>query len=152
MGSPEDYSAFLNVQYAARAPIERWATAHLPPDVCPPMSATLIAQDLAEMGALLPREVDFAFPERGDPLGLAWAMGGSSLGNKALLARRRRAGLAGADRFLGDSATATYFRRLLPRFEVPVSPAEEDAAVAAATAVFTTFLSAVGFAGLRAAA
>lgn len=146
------YAAFLARQYSARAPIERWAQAHLDRAIMPPPTSPLIAADLSELGCGLPAEEAFAFPAHGDPLGLAWALGGSALGNKALLARRRRSGLPGPQRFLSDTATAAYFRRLLLKLSQPADEHDVDAAVAAAVAVFQTFLAAARRPSLDAAA
>ncbi len=146
------YGAFLAVQYAARASIERWALAELREDVRPPELAALIATDLAELSVPCPAMQTFVLPAGADWRGVAWALGGSALGNKALLAARRRAGLTGAARFLSDPRTAVYFRRMLPMFEEPATPAIEEGAVAAAAAVFGTFLGAAArFAGEAAA-
>lgn len=142
VGDDAAYAAFLTAQHAARDPIERWAAAQMEPALCPPPSAPLIAADLAELGAPVPPPASFAFPAGGDPLGLAWALGGSSLGNRALLARRRRAGRAGATRFLDDAALPAFFRRILPLLAEPVSQSRADAARAAAEAVFACFLAA----------
>lgn len=136
------YAGFLARQYAARAPIERWAQQHLDSDIAPPATSPLIAADLADLGCSLPAEEMFTFPAAGDPLGLAWALGGSALGNKALLARRRKFRLSGPQRFLGDTATAAYFVRILPKLSQPTDERAADAAVAAAEAVFRTFLTA----------
>lgn len=136
------YVEFLSRQYAARAPIERWAQANMDSAVTPPATSPLIAADLAELGSALPAEESFSFPADGNPLGLAWALGGSALGNKALLVQRRKSGLDGPQRFLGDKATAIYFGRVLPALSQPVESRVADAAVAAAEAVFGTFLAA----------
>lgn len=140
---PQGYAAFLAVQYSARAPIERWAAKAMAADIAPPATAPLIAADLAELGMSLPREARFAVSDRADPIGAAWALGGSSMGNRALVVQRRKAGFGEAARFLGDPATAEYFRRILPRLAGPVSDDAADAAVLAAEAVFDTFLTAV---------
>jgi heme oxygenase len=149
---PEGYIGFLATQYAARAPIERWAAQTLPGELRPPTTAPLIAADLTELAASLPDEIDFAFPAGAAPIGLAWALGGSSMGNRAMLVQRRKAGFTSAERFLGDPAGAAFFRRLLPRLSMPASPAQADAAVAAAETVFRTFLAAVCSHKLEAAA
>ena len=146
------YTAFLSIQYAARAPIERWASTALSADLLPPATADLIAADLEELRVPLPFETDFTWPGGADPIGFAWALGGSSMGNRAMLVQRRKAGFAGADRFLSDPATALYFRALLPRLAAPVSAQMAGAAVLAAEAVFTTFLSATRAHHLEAAA
>ena len=149
---PRSYVAFLSVQYAARAPIERWAAREMAEGLRPPQTAALIAADLADLGTPLPAEADFAFPAGADPVGLAWALGGSSMGNRAMLGQRRKAGFVAAERFLSDPSTAAYFRELLPRIASPASAGTTDAAVAAAEAVFRTFLSAVRATRLKAAA
>lgn len=140
---PRGYIHFLAVQYAVRAPIERWALANMATDIAPPAVAHLIAADLFELGAGLPRESEFDFPPGADPIGVAWTLGGSSLGNRFLFARRRKAGLDTACRFLSDSSGEAYFRKLLPRLAVPVSSRVADAAIAGAGAVFHAFLAAV---------
>lgn len=139
---PRDYGVFLGIQYAARKPIERWVAANLPQADRPPQSSDLIAGDLAALGLQLPAEEQFTMPASADWRGLAWTIGGSSLGNRAMLLQRRRAGLTGADSFLSDGETAAYFRALLPQLAQPADPADADAAVAAAEAVFETFLRA----------
>ena len=140
VGSRDEYIAFLSVQYAARSPIERWAAQHIDPDMCPPAMAGLIAGDLADLNADLPEEMEFSLPPEADPIGLAWAMGGSALGNKSLLAARRRADAPGPERFLADRSMAQYFTQILPHLEA-ISAAPERAVTAAAT-VFETFLAA----------
>ena len=146
------YADFLARQYAARAPIERWAESQFSEALMPPSTSSLIAADLSDLGHRLPPEQTFAFPENGDPMGVAWALGGSALGNKTLLARRRRLGLAGPQRFLGDTRTAAFFARILPHLSRPVVADRADAGVAAAEAVFRTFLAAAARPAMSAAA
>lgn len=146
------YIRFLSVQYAARAPIERWTAHHGDPALIPPPTAPLIAGDLAALGAALPAEQPFIAPATSDPRGIAWAIGGSSLGNKVLLRERQRAGMDAGDSFLSDPRTAAFFRRILPALEEIVSEQEAEAAVAGAEAVFRTFLAAASRTDLRAAA
>ncbi|WP_375289125.1 biliverdin-producing heme oxygenase [Qipengyuania sp.] len=140
LGSSDAYAAFLSVQFAARAPIERWAQDHCCADYRPPAMASLIAADLNELGAPLPPECDFAMPAGGHDLGLAWALGGSALGNRAMLAERRRVQADGPQRFLSDRSMAKFFASLLPHLEGGSEVA--DGAVAAARTVFETFLAA----------
>lgn len=147
-----EYAAFLAAQYAARSPIDAWARTHMEADLRPPPSAHLIAEDLRALSADVPAPVAFAFPADGDAIGVAWALGGSALGNKTMLVRRRRAGASHAESFLRDTATADYFRRLLPRLAQDVPPAAADAAVRGAQAVFASFLTAARHNPLRAAA
>lgn len=151
IGDDSGYAAFLCVQHAARAPIERWASSNWDAPLPMPLTAPLIAADLVTLGVPLPSPERFAFPANADPLGLAWALGGSSLGNKALLAQRRRSGLTTADVFLSDGRLAAFFRSLLPQLDRMVCDHEADAAVAGAEAVFRTFLAATENTSLRTA-
>lgn len=139
----QGYASFLTIQYSARAPIERWSRSRMPAQLCPPPTASLIALDLATLGVVPPTEETFVVPEGADMRGLAWALGGSSLGNKAMLLARRRAGCDGPDHFLADTATATFFRGILPMLSDTPSAAEAECAIVAAEAVFHTFLSAL---------
>jgi heme oxygenase len=50
----EDYARFLELQHAARAPLEDWLAAHAPADLHPPRQTALIAQDLAALGRPVP--------------------------------------------------------------------------------------------------
>lgn len=149
---PIGYAHFLRVQHAARSPIESWASDGMPRDLRPPASAPLIAADLAALGAPLPAGVGFALPAGADPIGVAWALAGSSLGNRAMLLQRRKAGLTAPERFLGDPAPAQYFRELLPRLAAVAPAPIADGAVLAAEAVFETFLAAARAVERKAAA
>lgn len=142
LDGPAGYAAFLATQYAARCGIEAWAGAALPRGLRPPAVAHLIAQDLAALGEPSPPAMPFRFPDGAHPLGLAWALGGSALGNRAMLARLREAGIAKGTRFLSDRALARYFTGLLPELEQPAAPELLEAAGSAAEAVFETFLRA----------
>lgn len=146
MASPRDYARFLAVQYRARKPIEDWVAHHLDPDDAPPPQAPLIRADLSALGVGIPprsAQAEFAMPDGADPIGLKWALAGSSLGNRAMLAQRRKNGLEGPEAFLSDSAMPTYFKRLRPELEREVDSARGEAAVAAAKAVFARFLAAL---------
>ena len=138
------YAEFLRIQYAARRPIETWATMFQPPQLRPPAVADLIAQDLAALQETLPLADPFSFPDGADPLGLAWAIGGSALGNRAMLTRVRGAGISTETRFMADRRMAQYFTGLLPELDQPASLDRLAAAVRAADAVFATFLHAAG--------
>lgn len=142
LGDEARYCDFLIAQYRARGAVEEWARAHLDPDIRPPETADLIAQDLRELGKPVPAHAAFD-PPPSDPLGVAWAIGGSSLGNKMLLSERRRMSACHAERFLSDTRGIAYFRSLLPKFAAPVSRSDADGAVRAAEAVFQTFLASV---------
>lgn len=138
------YAEFLRIQYTARRPIETWAAMSLPQQLRPPAVADLIAQDMAALRQTLPAVARFCFPNGADPLGLAWAIGGSALGNRAMLARVRDARISTETRFLADRRVAQYFAGLLPKLDQPASADRLLAAVRAADAVFATFLRAAG--------
>ena len=138
------YAEFLRIQYAARRPIETWAAMSVPPQSRPPAVADLIAQDLAALGQTLPAVAPFCYPNGADPLGFSWAIGGSALGNRAMLARVRDTGISTETRFLADRRAARYFAGLLPKLDQPTSADRLSAAVRAADAVFATFLHAAG--------
>ena len=137
------YAEFLGVQYAARAPIDAWAAANLPADLRPPEAAPALLRDLAALGIAPPAAAPFRFPAGGDPLGLVWAIAGSSLGNGALLVRRRKRGLGGAEAFLSDPAQAAFFARIAPLLETEIDADTAAPAVAAAAAVFACYLAAL---------
>lgn len=138
-----DYAAFLRFQYAARAPIENWLERRAPDLDLPPMAA-LIAQDLAAMGEPLPTLATFRCPAARGAIGIAWAMAGSHLGNRALLMRLRKT--EATDRptaFLADETMRAAWRDLLPRLEEPVDRLESAQAITAAHAVFDHFAHAL---------
>lgn len=151
-----DYARFLGVQRAARGPIERWCRAHLPSELVPPVQSGLIAADLAALGVTSgAAAVPFAAPAvcAGTALGVAWALGGSSLGNRAMLAHLRRT--APGDwptAFLADPAMPAFWSAVRPHLERSANAEETRAAVAGAEAVFAQFLAAADRAPLRAAA
>lgn len=143
LGSHEGYAAFLLTQYRARAPIEAWIAQALPATEAPPAQAPLIARDLAELGVALPSTHEFALPEGADPVGVVWALAGSSLGNRTMLRQRQKIGAAGPEHFLADGAMTEFFSALRARIERPASPQLARSAIAGAQAVFAAFLAAL---------
>lgn len=141
--SREGYATFLLTQYRARAPIEGWIARALPNTQAPPAQAPLVARDLAELGLALPHSTAFALPQGAEPIGLVWALAGSSLGNRAMLHQRRKIGAAGPERFLADPAMSAFFSGLRARIERPASAELASRAVAGAQAVFSAFLAAL---------
>ena len=139
-----DYAAFLATQYRARAAIETWfdgADAALP---IPPQQTPLIAADLAELGHDLPGDIpSFSPDDRHEALGVAWVLAGSSLGNRTILARRRKAGERAAERFLSDAAMPRYWTTLLPLIEQPRERTILTHALKGARRAFETFLAAL---------
>lgn len=143
VGSADGYALFLQTQYRSREPIERWIARALPADEAPPAQAPLIARDLAELGVALPPTADFVLSEDADPVGLIWALAGSSLGNRTMLRQRQKIAAAGPEHFLSDTAMTEFFTRLRARIERPVSGDAAQRAIAAAQAVFTAFIAAL---------
>ena len=138
---PDDYRAFLSMQLMARAPIEAWLTERLPK--APPPLAALVARDLEAMGAPPPSgELSFSMPPGADPIGACWAIAGSSLGNRSMLRHLAKSGKAddAPTTFLADGAMTDYWQTLKPRLETPAGDSRH--AVAAAEAVFATFIAA----------
>ena len=101
----------------------------------------LIEADLADLGESIGAASSLPFIASADgALGIAWALAGSSLGNRAMLADlRKRGGAALSTRFLGDGAMPAFFASLRPRLEQPIDEAAIAAAVAGAHAVFARF-------------
>jgi heme oxygenase len=121
----EDYARFLELQHAARAPLEEWLAAHAPADLRPPRQTALIAQDLAALGRPVPPPAPaFALDAgtRGDMLGAAWVLAGSALGNRAIARQVQRIG--------GGAWPAAC-----------LDDGEAEGATRAATAVFAHFLA-----------
>lgn len=141
LGDDRAYGQFLAVQLSARCGIESALRTWGGDFPVPPPASHLIRDDLRDLGQAVPPATPFVLPE-GGALGACWALAGSSLGNRVLLAERRRRGHTRASRFLADPAGAIAFRDLLP-FLNHVVP-EEDAAraIRGAEAVFATFLAA----------
>lgn len=108
------------------------------------MQSTLIAADLAVLDAAPPVPEGFLrFKTSDEALGAAWVVAGSSLGNKAILNRRRKIGLVTADSFLSDDALPSYFRRLLAVIERPASAERLNEAINGAIAAFAEFEGAI---------
>lgn len=140
LARPQDYRRFLRMQRAARGPIELWAAQHCPAELTPPPQSPLIDADLAALGDQdATGAVDFDFPANGDARGVAWALAGSSLGNRAMLHSRRKRGMNRADSFLSDPAMTRFWAGLRPLLEAPAADNEAHAALQAAEAVFRTF-------------
>ncbi|KLE34907.1 hypothetical protein AAW00_10600 [Aurantiacibacter luteus] len=150
LGAPESfadrgaYCDFLARQFAARLGLEHWVALYCPADLAPPPMAELLADDLAANGCAFPHYPTrhFALPAGADPLGLAWVVAGSHLGNRAMLARLRREAPGTPAAFLADERMQAFWKALRPRLEAQVSPAEAEGAALAAEAVFDHFLAA----------
>lgn len=142
-----DYVRFLQLQHAARTPVEAWFDRNAPADLNPPHQTRLIARDLAAMDAALPLAArPFSPPtqDRGAALGAAWALAGSALGNRSILKEvRRTAGTGGTfpHAFLGDPGMLAFWTRLRRRIERIGGDDELAIASAGAAAVFDHFLA-----------
>lgn len=89
------------------------------------------------------QQAKFAMPPLADPVGLAWAIGGSHLGNRALLSQMRKKGANLPARFFGDEEMAQFWRGLRPLLETPSTREQARGAIAAASAVFECFATAM---------
>lgn len=141
LSSTGDYASFLGAQFAARAAMEDAFAATSPGMLGqPPKQTQLIVADLAELGHAAPAPVS-APHLRGEAraLGAAWVVAGSSLGNRAMLAQRKKVGLSGADRFLSDGAMPAYFKQLLDVLESPENHVPLEAVFDGAHAAFALF-------------
>jgi heme oxygenase len=143
--SREDYAHFLELQHAARAPLEDWLDAHAPEALRPPRQTPLIARDLAELGRPTPAPAPVFTLGRtgtGHALGAAWVLAGSALGNRSIAKQVSRiGGGAWPMAFLGDGAMLGFWQALRERIEQQARPSEAEGATNAATAVFAHFLA-----------
>jgi heme oxygenase (biliverdin-IX-beta and delta-forming) len=141
-----DYTRFLAMQHAARAPVEAWLKAHAPIDLRPPAQTPLIADDLVRLGVTIPASAPLFTLGRtaaGHALGVAWVLAGSALGNRAIARQVARiGGGTWPTKFLGDAAMLDFWQALRARIERPAAPEEAAGASAAAAAVFAHFLAA----------
>ncbi|MEP5936745.1 MAG: biliverdin-producing heme oxygenase [Erythrobacter sp.] len=137
------YGTFLQVQYAARLPIEQYF-AQLPmSDDIPPAQAPLIRQDLVQMGLDLPTQgmPRFDLPKQANRGGAFWAIAGSSLGNKAILREIERSpgGKTWPAAFLSDGSMTDYWKTLRLDLNKPADQETTAGAIKAAKAVFAHF-------------
>ena len=135
------YADFLSRQLAARLPIEIWTARSCPRNFAPPPVAPLIIEDLQALGRpfSLPG-LTFDLPARAHPIGLAWAVAGSHLGNRAMLHRLRQSGYLLPAAFLSDQRGAEFWARLKPQLEAEWPKLIAEAALTGARAVFEHFL------------
>lgn len=139
LGSDADYRRFLAIQYRARRPVETWVAQNMESAWAPPPQCPAIAADLADLDAETPAGgAPFSAPE-GSGLGVAWVLAGSSLGNRALLKQRTKAGLDGPTRFLSCSLMSDFFKHLLLKINCDREPEQHALAVAGARSVFALF-------------
>jgi heme oxygenase len=141
----DDYACFLELQHAARVPLEDWIAHHAPPELRPPLQTPLIARDLAALDHSLPLPAPLFTLGRtapGDALGAAWVLAGSALGNRHIAAEVKRiGGGAWPTAFLGDAAMLGFWKGLRKRLEQAAAPTETAGATRAAKAVFAHFLA-----------
>lgn len=121
LNSRASYAAFLQAQGRARLAAEcafrQTAPTH---PGRPPIQSHLIRADLEQLGSRLPPvAMVLTFASSCEALGAAWVIAGSSLGNRAMLAQRAKAGLSGAERFLSDPRMPAYFKDILVALDEP---------------------------------
>ncbi|MXP08841.1 biliverdin-producing heme oxygenase [Pseudoblastomonas halimionae] len=139
LADPDSYRDFLTFQYAARLPVEQWLASQAEAPTLPP-TTPLIAQDLAALGAPLPLTRMFGRSLDNGAIGVAWALAGSHLGNRAILhGLKNDSAFAGPTAFLADERMRDAWRDLLPHLEAPPHEAYAERAVYAASKVFVHF-------------
>lgn len=141
--SREGYRAFLQIQHAARLPIEQWIEENGLRDMAVTPQSYLIERDLEALGSRpIEAGLNFDLPAGADAIGLAWAIAGSSLGNKAIL-REISAASAGQwpTAFLSDDGMTEFWKRIRPILDSPCEPARLAAAETAAMSVFDHFIA-----------
>ncbi|MEE4317729.1 MAG: biliverdin-producing heme oxygenase [Erythrobacter sp.] len=141
----DDYARFLELQHAARAPLEDWIEHHAPAELRPPLQTPLIARDLAALDHAVPPPAPLFTMGRtatGHALGAAWVLAGSALGNRSIAAQVKRIGGGKWPvAFLGDAAMLGFWQRLRERIEQQAQETEAAGATCAASAVFAHFLA-----------
>lgn len=136
------YASFLEVQLAARWPIEQWITRECPQALRPPRQSHLIVADLASLDIVALSTADrFRLPAGADPIGVVWTLAGSALGNGAIARSIKQAPNAASFplRFFTDCTMLSYWKALLPQVERAPGPGEAAAAAKGALAVFDHF-------------
>ena len=141
LASNAHYAMFLSAQYTAREALERAFETQPPRGLpSPPRQTPMIADDLRVLGRAHPTTAaPITFANADAALGAAWVVSGSSLGNRTLLAQRRKAGLHTPEAFLSDDAMPLYFRQLLHLLDRPASPASFEHAIIGARQAFALF-------------
>ena len=153
LADPDAYGDFLAMQLRARLPIERWAALNCPASLRPPETTSEILEDLLALGRPISlRPARFDIPDGADPIGVAWAIAGSHLGNRAMLAMLRKAGAHLPASFLADTRMQAFWADLKPRLEVPADRDSARGAIVAANAVFACFTASLPAAPARIAA
>lgn len=135
------YGRFLQLQHAARHPLESWAKTDCPEEIAPPGQIHLIERDLKALGCTpLDTSENFSLPGDAEPIGFAWAIAGSSLGNRAILREvERDSGTEMPCAFLRDEGMTAFWQSLRVALERPVSDHHASGAALAARAVFDHF-------------
>ena len=134
-----DLRDFLTLQYRARLPLEAWLEAAM--DAPPPAQTPLLVEAMHASNTPVPR-CDFERwdGDRRECLGIAWLLAGSSLGNRSILAHRRKAGLSGGEAFLGNAGMVAYWNTLRAELECDHDAETTRHAVTGAKRGFAHFL------------
>ena len=154
VGDDNSFARFLTIQYASRRYLDAGFSDYRPAQIgAPPSQLDLIARDLEVLGGA-PAEIagSASFESTAAALGAAWVLAGSSMGNRAMLAQRRKLGLGHADAFLADPRMPDYFQSLLPLLAGDFDTLEQDRMIDGATLAFTTFLDVLARTELKEAA
>ncbi len=141
LSSGQDYGRFLAAQYAARHEVERALCCQPPAGLgAPPSQTDVLASDLRDLDIVpVSYKGTFALEDPFAALGAAWVLAGSSLGNRSMLAQRRKAGRQGPVRFLSDKSLARYFGSLLGILDRPYSDEQGEQVISGALSTFAVF-------------
>lgn len=154
VGDDTSFARFLTIQYASRRYLDAGFSDDQPAQVgAPPSQIDLIARDLHALGSE-PVEIagSASFGSTAAALGAAWVLSGSTMGNRAMLAQRRKLCLDHADAFLSDPRMPAYFRSLLPLLAGEFDRIEQDQMIDGATLAFTVFLDVLARSEMKEAA
>ncbi len=135
------YTVFLRAQGEVRMVLDDAFACHPPLGLpAPPTQVMLIEADLEELGAQgVTCGSPIRFANGYKSLGAAWVVSGSSLGNRAMLAQRRRSGHETAHAFFSDPAMPEYFKRVAATLETPFTEPECEQICKGANLAFGLF-------------
>jgi len=154
VGNDTAFARFLTIQYASRTFLDGAFAVQKPAKIgIPPSQIDLLVRDLATLGSE-PPQIDgcASLVSPAAALGAAWVLSGSSLGNRAMLAQRRKVGLDHADTFLSDPRMPAYFRTLVPLLAGDFDTHEQNQMIDGAVMAFTVFLDTLSDIELKEAA
>ena len=137
----QGYIAFLKAQGEVRSALDEAFEYHAPLGIAaPPSQTALINADLQDLGeAGLSAKPIIRFANAYESLGAAWVVAGSSMGNRTMLARRRKSGYDTANAFFADASMPAYFTHVVKILNTPFTEPEQQQICAGACRTFALF-------------